>query len=69
MSDTPQNEAAEPAEPAEAVEPDDKARFREALERKASATRSQQAHNAGGLKLKGGSGPSGQGRTFRRKAG
>ncbi|MGE7388926.1 DUF5302 domain-containing protein [Streptomyces sp. NPDC004126] len=62
MTDTPENQAAE-------AEAEGKAKFREALERKARNARSQQAHNEGGLKLKGYSGPNGQSRTFRRKAG
>ncbi|MEW1638777.1 DUF5302 domain-containing protein [Streptomyces sp. NPDC093801] len=60
MTDTPENHAAEA---------DGKAKFREALERKARNSRSQQAHHEGRLKIKGFNGPNGQNRTFRRKAG
>ncbi|MCX5381148.1 DUF5302 domain-containing protein [Streptomyces sp. NBC_00091] len=60
MTDTPENHAAES---------DGKRKFREALERKARTARSQQANHEGRLKLKGYSGPNGQNRSFRRKAG
>ncbi|MEV5108045.1 DUF5302 domain-containing protein [Streptomyces massasporeus] len=48
-------------------EVDDRAKFREALARKANATRSREAHEQGRLRVKGMSGPAGQKRFFRRK--
>jgi hypothetical protein len=48
-------------------EVDDRAKFREALVRKANATRSREAHEQGRLRVKGMSGPAGQKRFFRRK--
>ncbi|MFJ6721915.1 MULTISPECIES: DUF5302 domain-containing protein [unclassified Streptomyces] len=60
MTDTPDNHP---------VEPEGRRRFREALERKTRAARSQQARHESSSKLKGYSGPQGQNRSFRRKAG
>ncbi|MFF0885050.1 DUF5302 domain-containing protein [Streptomyces sp. NPDC003456] len=48
-------------------EADDRAKFREALVRKANASRSRQAHEEGRLRVKGMSGPAGKKRYFRRK--
>ncbi|MFJ8547244.1 DUF5302 domain-containing protein [Streptomyces sp. NPDC093586] len=50
-------------------ENDDRAKFREALSRKANANRARQAHEDGRLRVKGMSGPAGQKRYFRRKTG
>ncbi|MCZ9343116.1 DUF5302 domain-containing protein, partial [Streptomyces sp. TRM76130] len=44
-------------------------KFQEALQHKARASRSQQAHQDGRQKIKGMNGPKGQNRNFRRKSG
>ncbi|MFC9652994.1 MULTISPECIES: DUF5302 domain-containing protein [unclassified Streptomyces] len=59
MSDTPERNAAEDA----------KRRFKEALERNSRASRAQEAHENGRVKVKNMSGPAGQKRFFRRKTG
>ncbi|MGW3990617.1 DUF5302 domain-containing protein [Streptomyces sp. NPDC004830] len=48
---------------------DNRAKFREALARKANANQARQAHEDGRLRVKGMSGPAGQKRYFRRKTG
>lgn len=50
-------------------EDDDRAKFREALVRKANANQARQAHEEGRLRVKGMSGPAGKKRYFRRKTG
>ncbi|MER5503367.1 MULTISPECIES: DUF5302 domain-containing protein [unclassified Streptomyces] len=50
-------------------ENDPRQKFREALERKANATKSKQAHEEGRMKVKNMSGPAGKKRYFRRKTG
>ncbi|MEU0581844.1 DUF5302 domain-containing protein [Streptomyces griseoincarnatus] len=50
-------------------ENDYRAKFREALSRKANASKARQAHENGRLRVKGMSGPAGQKRHFRRKTG
>jgi hypothetical protein len=50
-------------------ENDPRQKFREALERKSSATKSRQAHEEGRLKVKNMSGAAGKKRYFRRKTG
>ncbi|MEV5880265.1 DUF5302 domain-containing protein [Streptomyces sp. NPDC052101] len=63
MAETPQNKIDENGDS------DARRKFREALERKESATRSRKAHEEGRLRVKGMSGQAGQKRYFRRKTG
>ncbi|MFJ5780142.1 DUF5302 domain-containing protein [Streptomyces sp. NPDC093094] len=60
MSETPETNS---------TENDARAKFREALSRKADTTRARQAHEEGRLRVKGMSGAAGQKRYFRRKTG
>ncbi|MGW7411694.1 DUF5302 domain-containing protein [Streptomyces sp. NPDC054863] len=60
MTETPQNHSAE----AEV-----RAKFKEALERKARVSQAAQAHEEGRSKVRNMSGPAGQKRRFRRKSG
>ncbi|MGP2439332.1 DUF5302 domain-containing protein [Streptomyces sp. JW3] len=64
MTDSPEKKTEKTDEQTEA-----KRKFQEALERKARASRSQQAHQDGRQKIKGLNGPKGQSRNFRRKSG
>nr|AXL06545.1 hypothetical protein B5181_35825 [uncultured bacterium] len=74
MTDTQENDAAgneagDGPEAGNEPETEAKRKFREALERKSRAARSQQAHQEGRQKIKGQGGPKGQSRNFRRKSG
>ncbi|MFJ5264984.1 DUF5302 domain-containing protein [Streptomyces sp. NPDC088387] len=66
-------EATDAPEVAETAETNDdteaKRKFQEALQRKASASKSREAHQGGRGKIGGFNGPRGQQRTFRRKSG